>query len=448
MSRPGRLSRPGRRSSPREWTNWAGLVRARPSRVLVPHTEAALIREVRAALGAGERIRAVGSGHSFTGIAVAPEVQVDLRSMDGLIDVDPHSRRVRLRAGTPLWRIPGLLEPFGLAMENLGDIDRQTIAGAVSTGTHGTGLAYGSVSSQVVGMRLVTGTGEVLDVDDTAPELLDGLRVGLGAFGIITEVTLQCVEAFDLHIVERLEDFDDVVAGWPERIRAEDHVEFYWFGHSEKVLTKTTRRLEPGRRARTRRSQSRRLIEDEVLGNLGLAATCRIGRLLPGTVPRLNRLCTAVWGGRDEVSASHEIFAASRRVRFTETEQSMPLEETAGVMAALRDLFRVEGWASMFPLEIRCAAADSAWLSTSHGRESLYVAAHQPAGEEHREYFAAVSEVLAGFGARPHWGKLHTLDAEAMRRLYPRFDDAVRLRDRIDPGRAFANPYLDRVLGA
>lgn len=430
-----------------EWRNWARTETARPTRVIAPHTEAALIREVRAALEAGERVRAVGSGHSFTGIAVAEEVQIDLVHLTGLVDADPASRRVRLRAGTPLWRIPALLEPFGLAMANLGDIDRQTLAGAVSTGTHGTGLAYGSVSSQVVGLRLITGTGEVLDVDDSDPELLDALRVGLGAFGIITEVTLECVGAFDLHIIERLEDFDDVVACWQDRIRAEDHLEFYWFGHSDQVLTKTSRRLEPTGGPRARRSTVRRFVEDEALGNLGLAAACRAGRLVPGAVPQINRLCTSAWGGRDEVSASHEIFAASRRVRFTETEQAMPLERTTEIMTALRSLFRDRGVAATFPLEVRCAAADSAWLSTSTGRPSVYVAAHQHAGQDHREYFAAVSEVLAGFDARPHWGKLHGLEADALERLYPRMADARRLRDRFDPVRAFGNAYLERVLG-
>lgn len=430
------------------WRNWSRLESARPHRVITPHTEAALVRQVRAALQSGERVKVIGSGHSFTGIAVAPQVQVDLHRLTGIVDVDVAARRVRLRAGTPLWQIPGLLEPYGLAMENLGDIDRQTIAGAVSTGTHGTGFAYASISSQVIGMRMLTGTGELLDVDGSDPELLDALRVGLGAFGIILEVTLQCVEAFDLHIIERLEPFDTVVSEWRQRVQQVDHLEFYWFGHSDQVLTKTSHRVAPGERERTPRSPLRRTVEDELLSNAGFAALCRAGQAVPRAVPQINRLCTAVWGGRDEVRASHEIFATSRRVRFTETEQAVPVEHTAEVMGRLRSLFREQGWASSFPLEVRVAAADSAWLSTSAGRESLYIAAHQHIGQQYEQYFAAVSDVLADFQARPHWGKLHTLDAAALRRLYPRFDDALDLRERLDPARAFSNPYLERVLGA
>lgn len=433
------------------WTNWSRLEAAQPQAIIAPRHQAALIREVRAALAAGQKVRPVGSGHSFTGIAVPEEVQVDLAGVTGLVDVDTASRRVRLRAGTPLRQIPGLLAPFGLAMENLGDIDRQSLAGAVSTGTHGTGLRYGSISSQVVGMSLLTGTGDVVEVDETEPDLLDALRVGLGAFGVILEVTLQCVEAFDLHIVEKRESFDEVVAGWQQRVRTADHIEFYWFGHSDQVLTKTSTRRAAGDAAGDTaggRSPLRRSIEDEVLGNAGFAALCRAGAAMPAAVPAINRLCTAVWGGRDEVRASHEIFATSRRVRFAETEQAIPLAHTEEVMHRLRGLFRDNGWASTFPLEIRCAAADSAWLSTSEGRDSVYLAVHQHISQPHGEYFAAVSEVLADFEARPHWGKLHRLDAEDLAGLYPRFEQVLELRGRFDPARAFSNRYLHRVLGS
>ena len=432
-------------------------MRARPSRVLVPHTEAALIREVRAALGAGERIRAVGSGHSFTGIAVAPEVQVDLRSMHGLIDVDPDSRRVRLRAGTPLWRIPGLLEPFGLAMENLGDIDRQTIAGAVSTGTHGTGLGYTGFAGMVKGFRIVGVDGEEIHAyegaEGVAGELFRLARLSLGAFGVITELTLDAVPAFRLAADEHAEDFDEVRRTFPDRVAAVDHMEFYWFPGTDVAPVKENTRVpgiegmesdgDPGLLGRVGE-----FVADEVINNAGLLAMCEAAKAVPKLTRPLNSFAAKTVSERRYVAEAHKVFVSPRRVRFSEMEYAVPLETLPEVLDEVRrTIDRHRAWVS-FPLEVRAAGADDVALSTAHGRDSAYIAVHRYHREDHSDYFKLLEPIFLAAGGRPHWGKLHTLGAEQLRERYPLFDEVAALRREVDPDGVFLNDHLRDLFGA
>lgn len=436
------MTRPGGR-----WENWARTERVRPVRVEYPSTVAAVRRAVLAAAARGLKVKAVGAGHSFSGIAVAPGVLLELTELSGLVSVDRERARVRMLAGTRLHRIPALLRPYGLAMENLGDIDRQSISGAVSTGTHGTGLRFGGIATQVVGATLVTADGELLTVsDDENPELLPAVALGLGALGILVDVTLQCVPAFALRAVERPEPLDDVVASIAERAAAADHFEFYWFPHTDVALTKTNTRLAAGEPVAPL-GPARRWLDDRFVGTGVHRAVCAAGRIAPPLVPAINRVSARVWGDRSFSDASHRVFATSRGVRFREMEYAVPLERLAPAFRALQGLIDAHGWRIEFPVEVRVAAADDRWLSTAHGRASGYIAVHRYWRADPTAYFAAVEETLLAHDGRPHWGKMHTQDAGALRARYPRFDDFTALRDRLDPDRVFANAHLQRVLG-
>ncbi|MCT9820548.1 FAD-binding protein [Microbacterium sp. W1N] len=429
------------------WQNWARTEQVRPQRVEYPATIEAVRRSVRAAAARGLAVKAVGAGHSFTGIAVAPGVLLELADLSGLIAVDRERAQVRLLAGTRLHRIPALLAPYGLAMQNLGDIDRQSISGAVSTGTHGTGERFGGIATQLVGAVLVTADGELLRIcADENPELLPAVAVGLGALGILVEVTLQCVPAFVLSALERPEPLDEIIGDLPARAAAADHFEFYWFPHTDVALTKTNARL-PADAATAPLSPGRRLVDDVVIGNGVHQAVCSLGRAVPPLVPTVNRLSAKVWGDRTFSDASHRVFATSRGVRFREMEYAVPVERLAD---AFRDMQRVideHDWRIEFPVEVRMAAGDDLWMSTAHGRATGYIAVHRYWRADPHVYFAAVEEVMLAHEGRPHWGKMHTLDADALRPRYPHFDDFVALRDRLDPQRVFRNPYLGRVLG-
>ena len=436
MTRPGGV-----------WRNWGRSESVRPQRVEFPRSVAAVQRAVVAAAAQRIPVKAVGAGHSFTGIAVAPGVLLELRDLSGLVSVDVERSRVTLLAGTRLHQVPALLAPYGLAMENLGDIDRQSISGAISTGTHGTGARFGGIAAQVVGATLVTASGELLHVDEHEnADLLPAVALGLGALGILVEVTLQCVPAFVLHAVEQPEALDTVLANLDDRVAAADHFEFYWFPHTDRAMTKTNTRL-PESAPRHPLSPVGKWIDDTLVGSGLHQVACSTGRVFPALVPTINRASAKVWGDREFTDASARVFATSRSVRFREMEYALPVENVRPAFEALRALVDERGWRIGFPVEVRFAAADDRWLSTAHGRASGYIALHRYWREDPTEYFAAAEEILLGFGGRPHWGKMHTLGADVLRERYPRFDDFVALRDRLDPERLFRNGYLDRVLG-
>jgi FAD-linked oxidoreductase len=429
------------------WENWGRTAKVRPQRVEFPATTAAVQRAVLAARARGMPVKAVGAGHSFSGIAVAPGVLLDLTDLTGLVSADRERGRVTLRAGTRLHRIPQLLAPYGLAMANLGDIDQQSISGAISTGTHGTGARFGGLATQVTGATLVAADGELLVVDEEhEPELLPAVALGLGALGILVEVEVQCVPAFLLHAVDVAEDLGDMLDSLEDRVAASDHFEFYWFPHTDRAMTKTNTRL-PESAVRRPLPRVGKWVDDVLIGGAAHQAVCGLARAVPATAPAINRLSARVWGARDFTDVSHRVFATQRSVRFREMEYAVPADSVRAAFDALRAAIDDNGWRIAFPVEVRFAAADDRWLSTAHDRDSAYIAVHRYWREDPTEYFAAVEQIMLSHGGRPHWGKMHTLDAAALRDRYPRFPDFVALRDRLDPDRVFGNPHLTRVLG-
>jgi FAD-linked oxidoreductase len=402
---------------------------------------------VLAAASRGMRVKAVGAGHSFTGIAVAPGVLLDLTDLSGLISVDRDRARVTLLAGTRLHQIPKLLEPYGLAMQNLGDIDRQSISGAISTSTHGTGAGFGGIATQVVGATLVTADGELLRVtEDENAELLPAVAVGLGALGILVEVTLQCVPTFLLQAVEHPEPLADVLATLDARVAGADHFEFYWFPHTDVALTKTQTRM-PAATPVTSLPTVGRWIDEELLSNGVYRMVCATGTAIPAVIPPFSRLAVKLTGNREYTDLSNRVLTQNRNVRFREMEYALPVENVRPAFEAVQALIAEQGLRISFPIEVRFAAADDVWMSTAHGRASGYIAVHRYWREDPTAYFTAVEKIMTSFGGRPHWGKMHTQDAASLRERYPHFDDFTALRDRLDPGRMFQNAYLERVLG-
>lgn len=430
------------------WQNWARSAQVKPLRVERPRSPEGVQRAVVAAVAQGLTIKAVGAGHSFTGIAVAPGVLLELDDLQGLVSADRASGRVTLLAGTRLHRIPALLAPFGLAMENLGDIDRQSISGAISTGTHGTGAGFGGLAAQVVGATLVTAAGEFLRVDDEHnAEMLPAVALGLGALGILTEVTLQCVPAFAMEAIDEPAPLDDVLANLDHRAEASDHFEFYWFPHTDVALTKRQTRV-PESTRRQPLPVIGRWIDETLLSNGVYRLVCAAGQVAPAITPPFNRLAVKLTGDRRYTELSHRVLTQSRTVRFREMEYALPADHVVPAFRAVRALIEQRGWRIEFPIEVRFAAADDRWLSTAHGRDTGYIAVHRYWRADPSEYFEAVEQIMLEHGGRPHWGKLHTLTADRLRESYPRFDDFTALRDQLDPDRRFTNRYLDRVLGS
>jgi L-gulono-1,4-lactone dehydrogenase len=427
------------------WRNWAGNQTMTPVAVEHPASTEQVADAVRRAAARGRRVKAVGSGHSFTGIALTDGVLLDLSRLDRLVSVDIATSQITVQAGMPLHRLNAVLAEHGLGLTNMGDIDRQTLAGALSTGTHGTGRLSGGFAAQVAGLELVLADGSVVTCSaDERPDLFSAARLGLGALGVLTAVTLQAEPAFLLRADERPEPLDDVLDGFEELVAAHDHTEFYWFPHTATALVKRNDRV-PGPAEPL--STARRVVEDEVLTNGVFGLTCRVGRRAPRTVPVLNRVAARALSPRTYTDAAPSVFVSPRRVRFRETEWAVPRAELPGVMRELRDLPERLGLQISFPVEVRVCPADDVPLSTASGRDSAYVAAHAFVGTPHEQWFRAVSDVAKAVGGRPHWGKEHDLTADELRPRYPRFDEFVALRDELDPVGVFANAYLDRVLG-
>jgi L-gulono-1,4-lactone dehydrogenase len=425
------------------WHNWAGNQRAVPARVERPASTDDVVRAVRRAAGDGLRVRAVGSGHSFSPAAVTDGVLLRLDRLRGLRGLDHGTGLVTVEAGMTLRDLNALLAAAGRALTNLGDVDAQTVSGAISTSTHGTGRDSGQIAAQVHGLELVLADGSVVTCGP-GDRLLDAARVSLGALGVITAVTLRTEPAFLLRAVEEPMRYDKVLDGLDELTRANEHFEFYWFPHTDSALTKRNNRTDGPAQPLPR---LRGWFDDVFVSNHLFGFTCRLGRRVPAVVPRVNRLAAVLLSGREYVEASHRVFTSPRRVRFLEMEYALPRADLVPVLRELRTAVDRGGWRVSFPVEVRVTPADGAWLSTAHGRDTAYVAVHQYVGSGLDDYFAAAERIFVAAGGRPHWGKLHTRDVHQLAGLYPRMSDFIAFRDELDPERRFGSEYLSRVLG-
>src|SRR5579863_2349211 len=430
------------------WQNWAGTASADPVRRYWPRSVEEIADAIRAAAGAGLTVRALGSGHSFTPAAATAGPALDLSGWAGVVAADIPSGLVAVRSGTTIRELNRALDSVGLAMPNLGDIDAQTISGAISTGTHGTGARIGGLATQIAALELVLADGSVVSCSaQERPDLFAAARVSIGALGVLSTVTLQCVPAFRLAADERPMPLEEVIARFDELAAGNDHFEFYWFPYGKNALVKRNNRV-AGQGAPAAMPGWRRFLEYEVMENAAFGALCRAGRAVPAAVKPLNRLAAASLSKRSYSALSHEVFVTSRRVKFVESEYAVPATSLLDVLAELRAGVARLADPVMFPVEIRIAAADDIWLSTAYGRDSAYVAIHQYAGMPYQEYFKLFESIVDSAGGRPHWGKMHTRDAAYLAGAYPRFADFLAVRDETDPSRVFANPYLSQVFGA
>ena len=433
------------RASGGEWTNWAGDQRCRPARLVRPRSRDELAEAIASAVKAGHRVKVAGSGHSFTEAALTEGTMIDLGGLGGVLDADPGSGLVKVGGGIVLADLNDELAALGLAMENLGDIDRQTISGAISTGTHGTGARLRNISAQVEGLELVGGDGSVRHLSTaTHPELLRAARVGLGALGAISAVTLRCVPAFNLLRVDSPHPREEVLDTFAERAAIHEHFELFTFPYDDSALVLERNRTEGPIKPRGRGAA---YLNDVVLENWALGLLAGTGKAMPKAIPRLSRLAGRVASGSRTSDRSDRVFANERRVRFTEMEYGVPREVGPEAARRVIEWVRSNEYPVFFPIEMRVAAGDDALLSPSHERDTAYIAVHQYRGMEWRPYFEAVEAIMDEYGGRPHWGKRHFQTAATLAPRYPAWAEFQRARDTLDPDRVFSNEYTDRVLG-
>ncbi|GAA4120849.1 L-gulono-1,4-lactone dehydrogenase [Nocardioides fonticola] len=427
------------------WSNWAGQQVCAPARVERPGSEDELAETVAKAAAEGRGVRPVGSGHSFTDTCLTDGVMIDQTHMQRLLDVDTATGRVTVEAGIKLHTLTAELARHGLALENQGDIDAQSLAGALATATHGTGARFRNLSAQVLGCRLVTASGEVLEIDEASdPDAWRAARVSLGALGVISQYTLQCVPAFRIHRIDEPRPIREVLAHLDELVEGHDHFEMLALPHTDTALTLASRRTDepadpPGR--------FEAWLNDDFVPNTVVGALAGLGRRVPTQVPRIARLMARVAGRYEQLDASHRVFAHDRRVRFTEMEYAIPREHLAEAFSRVMAVIADRRLPVLFPIEVRFTAADDAFLSTAHGRETGYIAVHQVVGAEFETYFRAVEAIMDDYDGRPHWGKRHYQTAATLAPRYPGWEAFAAVRAHLDPEGVFTNDYVRRVLG-
>jgi FAD-linked oxidoreductase len=426
------------------WTNWAGNQTCVPDTIERPSSEAELVALVQRAVARHGKVRVAGSGHSFTPLVVTDDVMVDLSRYQQVLQVDPGDRTVTVEAGIPLGRLNRDLVPHGLALENLGDIAYQTIAGATQTATHGTGARFGNLSSRITGMRLITGEGEVVECSASSePDVFAAARAGIGALGFVSTVQVQCVPAFNLHAVEGVDPVDDLLERIDEEVDGNDHFEFFWIPNTRWALTKRNERTDEPARPRARW----RTFRDEILyDNLLFGLLCHIGRVRNDLIPRIARLLPSK-GRADYVDASYKVFASPRHVHFLEMEYAIPRADLPEALNRVRAHVKSLDRQISFPVEVRFVAPDDIPLSTASGRETAYIAIHVFRGTPFNEYFRGVERIMDDYGGRPHWGKLHFQNAATLAPKYPRWDEAQVVRQRMDPQGTFTTAAVEHVLG-
>ncbi|WP_042393828.1 D-arabinono-1,4-lactone oxidase [Streptacidiphilus carbonis] len=433
-------------AAPGTWSNWAGNQTARPRRTVTPASVEELAAAVRGAAEDGLPVKAVGSGHSFTAIAATDGVLVRPERLTAIREIDHRGGTVTVESGLPLEKLNLLLEHAGLALTNMGDIMVQTVAGATSTGTHGTGRSSASLAAQIKALEIVLADGTVTRCSPTEnAELFAGARLGLGALGVVSAVTFGVEPAFQLTALEQPMSFSEVTGRFEELAAENEHFEFYWFPHTEGCTTKRNNRSE-GPAAPL--PPFKKWLDDEFISNTVWEGACRVGRRFPGTIPGIARIASKAWSERSYTDVSYKVFTSPRRVRFVEMEYAVPREAATTVLGDLKALVERSGWRISFPVEVRVAPADDLWMSTASGRDTAYIAVHLYRGTVDPGYFTEVEKIMTAHQGRPHWGKLHTRDAEYLAGVYPHFGAFTALRDKVDPERRFGNDYLRRVLGA
>lgn len=428
----------------RIWRNWSGTAQSKPSSVVAPESAAEVASAVTEAAARGGTVRMVGAGHSFTSVAAPEDVMLIPRRLNAVRSVDTENHLISVDAGIDLTTLCHVLDAHGLALINMGDIRVQTVAGAIQTGTHGTGRDSGTFADMVQEIEIVTADGEVRTASrEHDPDLFMAARVGLGSFGILTGITLKVAPKFRLQAHEFGATFDKTTDMFDEWTAEHDHVEFYWFPHTEGCMVKHNDRTQNPPKPL---GKFKSWFDDEFLANTVFGALCKFTRAAPGYTPLVNRVSANALSERTFTDDSWKVFTSTRNVKFQEMEYNVPREQLLPALREVKKLLDNGPWRISFPIEVRSVPADDAWLSPASKRDSGYIAVHA-FNRMDRDWFKPVEDILRAHSGRPHWGKMHTRTLADIAPAYPNFQQALDVRNRVDPNRVFANAYSRTMLG-
>ncbi|WP_144790149.1 D-arabinono-1,4-lactone oxidase [Kocuria palustris] len=439
-------------TGPTTWTTWDRSHEAEDVRTVRPQSIQEVADALEAAAAAGLRTRVTGAGHSFSRLAEPQELRLDTCGLVGLDHVDTAARRATFLGGTPLIQAARELDACGLAFSNLPDTLHQSIAGAISTATHGTGAGFQSLSGQVAGLTVVLASGEIVECSPTQrPELFQAARTGLGVVGVIAAVTVQCEDSYRLHSAEFNESLAPLIENLGERMAGADHFELFWAPGSDSAHTRIMSRLHrlpaewsaPGSRV----AQSVRRSDDAVLRRALPAALNRLAGAAPRAIPGLHRLDAMSLSSRRYTDLSYKVFASSRPVKFVQTEWAVPLEDLPDAFREVQAVLERHETDLGLPLTVRCSAPEETWLSPAHARYTGWITVRQFWRRWRPETFRELEAVFLAHGGRPHWGGRHSLQADRLRPMYERWDDFLSVREQADPHGRLLNEAARGLLG-
>jgi FAD-linked oxidoreductase len=427
----------------RDWSNWSGSVRCEPNYCAFPVTLEQVQAEVLRVSEEGERLRVIGSGYSWSPLCWSDDNHLSLARFTGIESADAQRHRVWVRAGTRLRDLADSLADRGWALENMPHSDAPTVGGAIATGTHGSGAAFGSLSTLVTGLRLVCADGSVRQCSaEQDPDLFDAARVSLGALGVVTHVELRCVDDYRLRRRNRRASLGEVIGRLDELRRDHRNVEFYWFPHTggviERSLDETREPVPP--------LAPLSALKHHVMDQSVFQAVSEAARRAPRLSARASETILRRAGQRDDVAPAQRAYTVPRRTRYLCMEYAVPVTRVGDTLRQLERVIRALNFSLPLPIELRFVRRDDLWMSPYYQRDSACIAIPS-FPQDKRGHFAPIGEIFDRVEGRPHWGTLHEMTASELRTLYPRHGDFCALRQRLDPHGVFLNPHLAGLLG-
>ena len=422
--------------------NWSGYLTWDPKKILYPESEEEIQKIVKSAISENQKIRTIGSGHSFTPLCATNDILISLDKYQGLISSDKDKLTATVKGGTKLFFLNELLHDKGMALENMGDIDQQSIAGAISTGTHGTGLSFGNISTQILNITFINGLGEkVTCSSEKNSDIFKAAQISLGTLGIITEVTLQCVPSYKLELIINRSTLEETLSNYKSINQKNRNFEYYWFPNTEYVMTKVCNTTNDP----VDKSGVKNYFQDYVLENYAFKLICEFAKAFPSKSIWTSKFSAKTISYHRKVNYSHKVLVAPRLVKFNEMEYNVPLEAYNDVIKDIVKWINKNNKTVHFPIENRFVKADDIYLSPSYQRDSAYIACHVYNKKEFTHFFSSLEEIFLSYNGRPHFGKINHFNKELMSKSYPKFNEFCKIREMNDPANIFMTDYMNQL---
>ncbi|AWE07404.1 FAD-linked oxidase [Lysinibacillus sp. 2017] len=426
-----------------KWTNWSESYLAYPSRFFAPHTVEEVCQIVKEQALLNRTIRVTGAAHSFSPVAMPEQTALTLHHLRGLISIDKEAHTATFYAGTYLYEVGPILAEYGLALINMGDIQQQTLAGAISTGTHGTGITLGSFASMVTRWGIVTGEGDYLEHDRGEDALTEALHVSVGMLGILVKVTIQVIPLYSLAYTSERHDFHSEIQNFQQTIRENRNVEWFYFPGSNQIQVKKMKQVAPQQQPKIQKIIDQ--AKNQALENGLFYVASELCKRKPSLSLAVSRIASNLVGGEARTGISYEIYPSPRNVKFVETEYAISIDQFEACMEEVHAMFLRKEFDVHFPIEVRTTAGEMGYLSPTQGLESTFLAFHMYKGMNESPYFNWIRNMMVKYDGRPHWGKMNNYDDQNIEQFYPNAAKFNEQRKQLDPYNVFLTTYFKNI---